>query len=58
MGGMKQSVLLRQVGFSHFRKKWQISQLLNQLQNARYIAEITTEPERTGIDDITRFFGS
>jgi len=24
----------------------------------RSIAEITTEPERTGIDDITRFFGS
>jgi hypothetical protein len=24
----------------------------------RSIAEITTEPERTGIDDTTRFFGS
>jgi hypothetical protein len=23
-----------------------------------FIAEITTEPERTGIDDITRFVGS
>jgi hypothetical protein len=23
-----------------------------------FIAEITTDPERTGIDDITRFFAS
>jgi hypothetical protein len=23
-----------------------------------FIADIPTEPERTGIDDITRFFGS
>jgi hypothetical protein len=35
-----------------------ISQGFKGLDICRSIAEITTEPERTGIDDITRFFGS
>jgi hypothetical protein len=37
--------------------KISISQLLNQLQNARDIAETCNSTPRTGIDDITSFFG-